>query len=175
MMLYNQAGDESEKKRYGDIIFNKIMPIAHELNPILLKLIPEKTKQQFHIEFSTSGQIKSWQELEHDSSATDSAASSDENSRDSGLSSGSPQHDKSLTSSDNEEGESSIIGPYSNSSMLIDMDETALLNNDMSQITSIRGGIKKKIVNGMPNGMPQHHLTGKHKSLINQLLFTFPH
>ena len=55
------------------------------------------------------------------------------------------------------------------------MDETVPLNNDMSQITSIRGGIKKKIVNGLPNGMPQHHLTGKHKSLVNQLLFTFPH
>jgi hypothetical protein len=39
------------------------MPIAHEFNPILLKLIPEKTKQQFHIEFSSSGQIKSWEEL----------------------------------------------------------------------------------------------------------------
>jgi hypothetical protein len=90
------------------------MPIAHELDPILLKLIPEKTKQQFHIEFSSSGQIKSWQELERDSSATDSEASSDENSRESGLTSGSPQHDKSLTSSDNEEGESSLIDGYSN-------------------------------------------------------------
>lgn len=46
--------------------------------------------------------------------------------------------------------------------MLIDMDETVPNNNDMSQIT-IRGGTKKKMV----NGMPQYHLTGKHKSLIN--------
>jgi hypothetical protein len=51
------------------------------------------------------------------------------------------------------------------------MDETVPLNNDMSQITSIRGGTKKKMV----NGMPQHHLTGKHKSLINQLVFAYPH
>jgi hypothetical protein len=90
MMLYNQAGDEAEKKRYGDIIFNKIMPIAHEFNPILLSLIPEKTKQQFHIDFSSNGNIKSWQELDRDSSLTDSEASSDGNSRDSGLTSGSP-------------------------------------------------------------------------------------
>jgi hypothetical protein len=43
MMLYNQADNESDKKRFGDMIFNKIMPIAHEFDPILLKLIPEKT------------------------------------------------------------------------------------------------------------------------------------
>ena len=43
MMRYNQATEEDEKKRLGDIIFNKIMPIAHEIDPILLKLIPEKT------------------------------------------------------------------------------------------------------------------------------------
>ena len=51
------------------------------------------------------------------------------------------------------------------------MDETVPLNNDMSQITSMRGGTKKKML----HGMPQHHITGKHKSLIAQLLFTYPH
>lgn len=44
LMLYDQATDDDDKKRYGDIIFNIIMPKAHEVNPILLKLIPEKTK-----------------------------------------------------------------------------------------------------------------------------------
>ena len=42
----------------------------------------------------------------------------------------------------------------------------------MSQLTSNRGG-KKKIVLGA-NGIPQCHLTGKHKSLINQLLYAHP-
>ena len=29
MMLYNQAREEPHKKKLGDVIFNKIMPIAH--------------------------------------------------------------------------------------------------------------------------------------------------
>jgi histone deacetylase complex regulatory component SIN3 len=55
--------------------------------------------------------------------------------------------------------------------MQMDIDGTVPLNNDMSQLTSMRGGTKKKTV----NGMPQHHMTGKHKSLINQIQFSYPH
>lgn len=44
MMLYNQAQTDYDKKKFGDMIFNKIMPIAHQFDPILLRLIPEKTK-----------------------------------------------------------------------------------------------------------------------------------
>jgi hypothetical protein len=29
MMLYNQAQDEDQKKKLGDMIFNMIMPKAH--------------------------------------------------------------------------------------------------------------------------------------------------
>lgn len=115
--------------------------------------------------------IKSWQVIERDSDDSDSEDSSDD-SRESGLSSSAPEHDKSLTSSDEEEGESSIIDGYSNPSMQMDLDDTVPLNNDMSQITSMRGDTKKKL---LLNGMPQHHLTGKHKSLINQLLYAHPH
>ena len=57
---------------------------------------------------------------------------------------------------------------YSEGSVQMDLDETIPLNNDMSQITS---RTKKKTV----NGMPQHHLTGKHKSLTNQIVFSYPH
>lgn len=66
---------------------------------------------------------------------------------------------KSIGSSDGEEGESSMMD-YSGQSVQMDLDETIPLNNDMSQLTS---RTKKKTI----NGMPQHHLTGKHKSLTN--------
>lgn len=45
MMLYNKAPDEATKKRNGDMIFNLIMPIAHKYDPVLMRLIPEKTLQ----------------------------------------------------------------------------------------------------------------------------------
>ena len=45
MMCYNQATTDFDKKKFGDLIFNKIMPIAHEYDPILMILIPEKTLQ----------------------------------------------------------------------------------------------------------------------------------
>ena len=122
--------DEDEKKSFGDTIFNKIMPIAYEFDPILIKLIPEKTLQQFHIEYDENGQIKSWQEIERDSDDSDSEGSSDDNSRDSGLSSSAPEHDKSLTSSEGEDGESSMIDGYSNPSMQMDLEDT--VPHDMS-------------------------------------------
>ena len=78
MMLYNQAQEEEHKKKLGDIIFNKIMPIAHQIDPILLKLIPEKTKQQFIIEYEENGNIKSWKEIDRDSDESDSQGSSDD-------------------------------------------------------------------------------------------------
>lgn len=42
-MLYGRPLEDEDKKKIGDAIFNLIMPIAHQVDPILLKLIPEKT------------------------------------------------------------------------------------------------------------------------------------
>lgn len=72
-MLYSRPLEEEDKKKIGDAIFNLIMPIAHQVDPILIKLIPEKTLQQFEIEYEDSGRIIDWKVIEEDSDESDSS------------------------------------------------------------------------------------------------------
>lgn len=111
----------------------------------MLKLIPEKTKQQFIIEYEPNGNIKSWKEIERDSNDSDSQGSSDDDG--SGDNSDGSQSGSQLNSAAGPQG--SINNETS--SELDDNSETPTNNR------SFAGGERSRLLYGEDNDLSALH------------------